>query len=79
MPPGKRDIIMVLFNPHRAYIASTKSIKAQEAKLNKTLYSHSCPHDVTMWPPLWTENHSGVEPILNNIFEVLLIWAGGLI
>ncbi len=31
----------------------TKSIEAQEAKLNRTLHSTSCTHDMTVPPPFW--------------------------
>ncbi len=33
-----------------------KSIEAQEAKLNRTLHSNSCAHDMTVPPPFWTVN-----------------------
>ncbi len=35
-----------------------KSIEAQEAKLNRTLHSNSCAHDMTVPPPFWTDNYT---------------------
>uniref|UniRef100_A0A8C2I1F8 Ig-like domain-containing protein n=1 Tax=Cyprinus carpio TaxID=7962 RepID=A0A8C2I1F8_CYPCA len=41
---------------YRCKVFRDQDCVSQEAKLNRTLHSNSCPHDVTARLPLWTEN-----------------------